>query len=137
MKVTTTHTRHMATFLLEVALGQERLKQRISRWLAKERDERRLSQLEMAQLVEISYRQYQRYESAESLPRWRQLERMAEVLGTDIGHVLAIAETPTETTDEEEPSLQEGLATLREEVAALRQEWQEYRDEQMRSRPAG
>jgi transcriptional regulator with XRE-family HTH domain len=122
----------MATFLLEVALGQERVKQRLSEWLSAERGRRHLTQQKMAEFLGASYRMYQRYEAGQSLPRWRHLEQMAEKLGTDLGHVLAIDE-PLPTTDSESSSLQEGLEALRAEFAAFRDEVREYQQSQRAS----
>lgn len=79
------------TFLLEVALDRARVKQRLAIALVDERsrrgggDARRFPQPEMARELGYSLRQYQRLENPDdpSLPRWGELEQIAERLGLD------------------------------------------------------
>lgn len=79
-----------STFLLEVALDQERLKQRIAERL---RDYRQslgpgYPQEKVAPLFGVGFSTYQRWERAVSMPRWTHLERMAEVMRIDIAELV-------------------------------------------------
>lgn len=89
--MTTTTDRARARFLLEVALDHENLKQRIAQKLKTHRESLRPPQGE-PQLDyrdrfkingrSVSYRQYQRWEAGESMPEWKWMVVIAEVLGT-------------------------------------------------------
>lgn len=79
--------------------------------LVQERHARGLVQPQMADLLGVSLRQYQRWEHGSSVPRGRQLDRIRAVLGartSDVGDEVA--------------ALREELSALRAEVAATRAE---------------
>lgn len=83
-----------STFLLEVALDQARVRQRLAAALLRERgkrgrgDARKYPQPEMARLLNLSLRQYQRIEAGESMPRWRTLEQMADRLDITVADLI-------------------------------------------------
>jgi transcriptional regulator with XRE-family HTH domain len=87
--MTTTTARQRATFLLEVALDQERLKQRIAEVLRRERERRHITQMVVAtDLEQLSYRQYQRVENGQSMPRWKALEELAGYFDISLSDLL-------------------------------------------------
>lgn len=75
-----------STFLLEVALDQERLKQRIAGRLREYRQSLGpgYPQERVAPAFGVSFSTYQRWERGISMPRWAQLERIADVIGIDM-----------------------------------------------------
>lgn len=101
--MTPTKTRHMATFLLEMALDQERVKQRIAARLKSWRDGTRMNQADAARHVGLSYRQYQRLEKAQSTARWRTIEMLAERLEINVGDLIGEDEGPEEAFARAQP----------------------------------
>lgn len=110
-----------ATFLLEVALDRARIKQRFAKLLYDERvrrgggDARRFPQPEMAQLLGIGMRQYQRWEDPDdgSLPYWRNIEAIGEKLDVDVSDLFNAVQQ-LEPEESPEPA---DLASLRRELA--------------------
>lgn len=84
--MTPTKTRHMATFLLEMALDQERIRQRVASRLIAWRGG--LTQQDAAARLGISYRQFQRLERGQSTGRWRTLELLADGMGISVGDLI-------------------------------------------------
>lgn len=83
-----TRARARATFLLEVALDQERIKQRVGDLLREHRRKLGYPQERVAPLFGVSFRTYQRWEGAEVMPRWSQMETIAEQLGVDVSEIV-------------------------------------------------
>lgn len=128
--MTTTDARARATFLLEVALDQERLKTRIAALLRAHRVSLRppegLPQLDYRDRFVIngkpvSYRQYQRWEAAQSMPEWKWMEVIADVLGVTQADLLADEEpaAPADAPAEEPAGLAQIDARLARIEAAL------------------
>jgi hypothetical protein len=120
--MTATNERARATFLLEVALDEQRVRERVAKTLRTYRDAQwpKLTQYDMTQRVNermterfpdmdekkrsISYRQYQRWENAQSKPEWMFLETIAEFGGFDVSEFYA---RPDDEVDE--PAAEESL----------------------------
>lgn len=119
------------TFLLEVALDRARVKQRLAAALTRERerrggdDARRFPQPKMAELLGYSLRQYQRLEDPDdpSLPRWDDLEKIADKLGLEgdelFGDATAEPTTPEVASDAREARLDQLEARLEAGVVRL------------------
>lgn len=114
--MTATTARHRATFMLEVALDAANVRERLAAALREWRGTR--PQLAVYQLTGLSYRQYQRVENAQSMPRWRNLEQLAERTGIDLAHVIGEDEsspaTPAQAASGEQATMQRVLAELRD-----------------------
>lgn len=124
--MTTTIDRARSRFLLEVALDQERIKQRLARLLREHRESQRPKPSQLQVSLElgdvVSYRQYQRWEAAESMPEWKQLEAIAVYLGIGVDDLLdddEVDELPAEVTRLREVPRADGVAPTDEIVAAL------------------
>lgn len=120
VKESATTARQRATFLLEVALDEARIKERLAAALRKWRGPR--SQLDVYRETGLSYRQYQRLENAQSLPRWRTLEELAERTGIDMAEIVGgdeEAEAAEPTRDDEIHALREELGEVRGELAEM------------------
>lgn len=78
----------MATFLLEMALDQARIRQRIAERLIAWRGAG--IQPDAARALGISGRQYQRLEKAQSTPRWRTIEQIADRMGISVGDLIGV-----------------------------------------------
>lgn len=89
-----------ATFLLEMALDRAQMKERLARVLLEERtkrghgDPRRFPQPEMARLLSVALRTYQRWEAPDDpmLPYWRNLEQIAATLDRDLADLVGDAD---------------------------------------------
>lgn len=124
--MTTTIDRARSRFLLEVTLDQERIKQRIARLLREHRENQRPKPSQLQVSLElgdvVSYRQYQRWEGAESMPEWKQLEAISDYLGIGVDALLDDDEAdtlPSEVTRLREVPLAGGDAAPDEVVAVL------------------
>jgi transcriptional regulator with XRE-family HTH domain len=103
-----TATKLRSTFLLEVALDQERLKQRIAQVLRQHRASLGpgYPQERVAPLYSVSFSTYQRWERGISMPRWNQLEKIAEVTGLSVAELVDDGATPAAAAAEEGEVLQ-------------------------------
>ncbi len=143
--MTATSERARSRFLLEVALDHERLKARIAQRLRDHRESLRpkTSQMEMSRLIRvngkmISYRQYQRWEAAESMPGWKHIEAIAAALKITADELLsseddAADEAPEASTGAAVPAVTTEIAAvvqeLRAEAAEIRAERERLRSE--------
>lgn len=82
----------MATFLLEMALDQARIRQRIAERLTAWRESKNLIQPDAARVLGLSARQYQRLEKAQSTPRWRTIEQVAERMEISVADLIGMEE---------------------------------------------
>lgn len=123
VKESATTARQRATFLLEVALDEAQIKERLAAALREWRGRR--SQLDVYAETGLSYRQYQRLENAQSLPRWRTLEAIAERTGIDLADIVGDGEERETLTSSESDGLREELAEVRGELAELRRLFEE------------
>lgn len=119
--MTPTKTRHTATFLLQMALDQERIRQRVASRLLAWRGA--LSQQTAAARLGISYRQYQRLERGQSTGRWRTLEQIADGLGISVADLIGVEESAFPASPRPPGTLDLGdgrFDRLLEELAGLR-----------------
>jgi transcriptional regulator with XRE-family HTH domain len=78
------------------------MKARFSTFLREERtrrgrgDARNFPQSEMARLLDVGLRQYQRWENPDdrSMPRWQGIEQIAEKLGVSVDEILGVIDEP-------------------------------------------
>lgn len=121
----------LSTFLLEVAFDRARMKKRFAAALLEQRaergggDPRRFPQPEMAALLGVGLRQYQRWEDPEdpSLPYWRNLEQIAEELNVDVAEIVGSDQQPVSVDDiPDDPEAPEAdrLGRLEVEVREMR-----------------
>jgi hypothetical protein len=138
--MTATSERARATFLLEVALDEQRVRERVAETLRAYRAAQRppITQYEMHLTVNermkehhpevehrkrsISYRQYQRWENAQSKPAWIFLEPTADFGGFDVSEFYARPGDAEEPTEPEAVTLREAAAQLSAAAAALVEE---------------
>lgn len=99
--------RKRVSVIAEMALRRERISER----LGELREQSSLTQEQAAGRVGVTLRQWQRWESGESIPYPRNLDAIASKFG------LSVAEFFDET---ENASLREAVAQLRDEVTELR-----------------
>ena len=130
MKVSATHNRAMSTFLLEMALDEARLRQRLGERLLAEREQhgggnaRRFPQPRMAELLGVTLRTYQDWEGGNRVPSWRNLEEIAAKLNVPVSELVGDAETAAEEQPEATPSpdlVLQRLDQLEQSVESLRQ----------------
>lgn len=122
MQTSATSARGLSTFLLEMALDEARIRERLSERLLAERETRgggntrRFPQPMMADLLDVTLRTYQEWEGAVRVPSWRNLEKIAERLGIEITELFEDDE------EEVEPAVtfESELHALREELAGVR-----------------
>jgi transcriptional regulator with XRE-family HTH domain len=84
VKVAATNDRQRLTFALQMALDR----QRAGAELAALREEARMTQAELVEKTGLSLRQIQRYEAGESMPRWKNLDKLAEALGPKVYEIV-------------------------------------------------
>lgn len=124
-KMTPTKTRHMATFLLEMALDQERVRQRIAARLLAWRQSKNLIQPDAARQIGISNRQYQRLEAGHSTARWATIDMVADGLGISVEDLIGegASGVPARADSPPKPSLRlddDRFALLLAELTLLR-----------------
>jgi transcriptional regulator with XRE-family HTH domain len=121
--MTATRERARATFLLQVALDEARTRQRIAAALLAARarlgggDARRFPQPKMAEVLGVSLRTYQHWEAAETMPRWRNLEEIADRLEVDVSELVGSGDAGQATESDGSRDLQRQIL---EELSALR-----------------
>jgi transcriptional regulator with XRE-family HTH domain len=87
------------------------LKERIARHLREIREQKDMTQEQVARAVGVTTRQYQRWEGAISTPYWRNIEALAEAFGVEPG---VIVDYPDGTTPPEDR-----LARMRRDMAGI------------------
>lgn len=118
VKVAATKSRQALTFALEMALDRKRA----GRDLAALREESRLTQAELVEKSGLSLRQIQRYEAGESMPRWKNLDRLADVLGDGVYEIVRDDPTddvPVITPDPFDPNGDDRLARIEQAIVDL------------------
>lgn len=84
VKVAATERVTAATLLLQMALDRKRA----GADLAALREEQRTTQADLVTATGLSLRQIQRYEAGESMPRWKNLDKLAEALGPKVYEIV-------------------------------------------------
>jgi hypothetical protein len=134
VKVTPTLARARSTFLLEVALDQDRVRQALARALRQYtgRDEprARITQDEMAKRLaarrypdgagSLTTRTYQRWEAAETVPDWTWLEAISAEIEIPISELIASGEESDEPAVSSTPYETRLRQIVHEELEALR-----------------
>lgn len=84
-----------ASLLRQMALEKQLVAQRLGQQIARHRARLRLTQEEAAAKVGVTHRAYQRWESGESMPYPRNIERIAEAFEVEVDELLSEAATPS------------------------------------------
>jgi transcriptional regulator with XRE-family HTH domain len=106
------------TLALQMALDR----QRAGAELAALRNEKRMTQDDLEEATGLSKRQLQRYEGGTSMPRWKNLDKLAEILGPEVYDIVRddeIADVPAETPDPFGPTQRNGNALSDSELELL------------------
>ena len=113
MQIAATNNRALSTFLLEMALDEAHIRERLAALLLAERakrgggDARRFPQPRMAALIEVETRAYQDWEAGVRIPKWSNLEKIAEVLKLEVADLVGDSVQPLV----EEPKTQKAAVT--------------------------
>lgn len=78
-----------------MALEKQLVAQRLGQQIARHRARLRLTQEEAAAKVGVTHRAYQRWESGESMPYPRNIEKIAEAFDVEVDDLLSETATPT------------------------------------------